>query len=108
MPAMRRILEEDTPEIEIVAEDPFFSPRRSRMTMKELLAAFEREYEGMAKLMAEASPEQLARKAYIPLFKDTPLTAYPTLSAFVSGLAGWHMNFHLAHMKEILQALGTS
>ena len=108
MAAIRRILEEDTPEIEIVAEDPFFSPRRSRMSMKELLAEFEGEYEGIARLIAGASPEQLARKAYIPLFRDTPLTAYPTLSAFVNGLAGWHMNFHLAHMKEVLQALGTA
>lgn len=108
MPVIRTILEQDTPKIDIVAEEPFFGDRRSRMTMKELLAEFEKEYEGIAQVMAGAPEEQLARKAHIPLFKDTPLGEYPTLATFIGALGEWHMEFHLNHLKDILQALGNS
>ncbi|NJD55246.1 MAG: DinB family protein [Nitrospirae bacterium] len=107
MPALRSILELDTPLLDITAEDPFFTERRSRMPMKDLLAEFEQEYLLMADLIAAATEEDLARKARIPLFKDTPLGENPTLATFVGALGEWHMDFHMNHMKEILQAVGT-
>ncbi len=106
MPAVRHILEQDTPRIDIVAEDPFFTERRQKLPMQELIAEFAQEYEKIAVFLAHASEEQLARKAHIPLFKDTPLGEYPTLGSFISALAGWHLDFHINHMKEVLQALG--
>ncbi|HYQ48538.1 MAG TPA: DinB family protein [Thermodesulfovibrionales bacterium] len=106
MPALRLFLEQDVPLINITAEDPFFTDRRSRMTMKDLVAEFEQEYLRMAGFVAAATETELARKARIPLFKDTPLGEYPTLATFVSALAGWHMDFHINHMKEILQNTG--
>ena len=72
MPAIRRILEQDTPRIDIVAEDPFFTDRRAQMSMKDLVDEFVQEYEKIAAFLEHASGEQLARKAHIPLFKDTP------------------------------------
>jgi len=106
MPAIRRILEQDTPRIDIVAEDPFFTDRRAHMSMKELIAEFVQEYEKIAGFLEHASEGQLARKAHIPLFKDTPLGEYPTLATFIGALVEWHMDFHIKHMKEVLQALG--
>lgn len=108
MPAIRTILEQDTPKIDIVAEQPFFSDRRSRMSMTDLLSEFEQEYRRIADFLANASEDQLRRKAHIPLFKDTPLGEYPTLATFIGALGEWHMEFHLNHLKEILQALGNS
>jgi hypothetical protein len=105
MPAIRRILEQDTPRIDIVAEDPFFTERRAQMPMKELIAEFVQEYAKIAGFLEHASEEQLVRKAHIPLFKDTPLGEHPTLAAFISALAGWHLDFHINHMKEVLQTL---
>ena len=106
IPSIRRILEQDTPRLDMVAEDPFFTERRSGMTMKELLAEFEQEYLRIADMLTEASEEQLARKAHIPLFKNTPLGEYPTLATFIGALVEWHTDFHIKHMKEVLEALG--
>lgn len=106
MPALRGILEQDTPLLNMVAEDPYFTNSRSGMPMKGLLAEFEQEYLCIADLVAAATEEELARKARIPLFKDTPLGEYPTLATFVRALGEWHMDFHIKHMKEILQAAG--
>jgi len=106
MPAIRRILEQDTPRIDIVAEDPFFTERRAKMTMKEVIAEFAQEYEKIAVFLEHASEEQLARKVHIPLFRETPLGEYLTLSKFIGAICGWHLEFHTNHMKEVLQALG--
>ncbi len=104
MPAVRLILEKDTPLLEIIAEDPFFTDRRSRLTMKELLAEFGKEYDQLSSYVVQLTDDQLSRNAHIPLFKDTELGEYPTLAAFISALAEWHVGFHITHMKEILQA----
>jgi hypothetical protein len=108
MPAITLILEQDIPRVDLVAEDPFFTDRRSRMSMTDLLSEFEQEYRRIADFLANASEDQLRRKAHIPLFKDTPLSEYPTLATFIGALGEWHMEFHLNHLKEILQALGNS
>ena len=108
MPAFERILAQDTPKIDIIAEDPFFTERRSRLTLKELLAEAAAEYTKIADLALSLSEDQLKRKAYIPLFKDTDLTEYPTLAAFMGGLCGWHMGFHIRHMKDVLKELGVA
>ena len=108
MPAITLILEQDIPRVDLVAEDPFFTDRRSRMSMTDLLSEFEQEYHRIADFLANASEDQLRRKAHIPLFKDTPLGEYPTLAAFIGALGEWHMEFHLNHMKEVLQALGNA
>ncbi len=106
MPAIERILKEDTPRIDIVAEDPFFTERRAKLPLQELITEFVQEYEKIAVFLERASEKQLARKAHIPLFRETPLGEYPTLASFISALAGWHLDFHINHMKEVLQALG--
>ena len=108
MPAITLILEQDTPRVDLVAEDPFFTDRRSRLSMTDLLSEFEQEYHRIADFLANASEDQLRRKAHIPLFKDTPLGEYPTLATFIGALGEWHMEFHLNHLKEVLQALGNA
>ncbi len=105
MPALRLILEQDTPLIEIKAEDPFFTGKRAGMSMGELMSEFEKEYSQIAAFVEGLSAEQLRRKAHIPLFKESPLGEYPTLAEFVGGLSQFHMDFHIKHMREILEAL---
>ena len=106
IPAIDLILKQETPRIDIVAEDPFYTERRAKLTMKELLAEAADEYARIEKLVLILTIDQLNRKAHIPLFKETELGEYPTLAAFISGLCGWHLEFHINHLKEILQALG--
>ena len=108
LPALRLILEQDTPLIDLKAEDPFFTGKRTGMTMSELLGEFNKEYLQIADLVAGLSEAQLKRKAHIPMLKESELGEYPTLASFVGGLTDYHMDFHIQHMQEIMQALGVT
>jgi hypothetical protein len=108
MAAVQAILGQDTPQLDLDPGNPFFTEKRSRMTLAELLAELKDEYNGIANLMAGLSEEQLARTAHIPMFKETPMGEYPTLATFVRTLAEHHFSFHIDHMREILEALGVA
>jgi hypothetical protein len=97
-------LDHDTPRIDIEPENPFFTEGRSRMTLAELLAAFEQQYKIVADRTLSLTDEQLARKAHIPLLKDSPMGEYPTLAMWIEAIADYHLSFHTDHLKEILQA----
>jgi hypothetical protein len=107
-PTIQTILEKNTPRLDIEAENPFFTENRNRMTMKELLSEFEREYSRIADVVEGLSEKQLGRKAHIPLLKDTPIGEYPTLAMWVQAIGGYHLGSHIDHMKEILQAIGVA
>jgi hypothetical protein len=75
------------------------------MKLSDLLSEFTREYTAIAAFVGGLSMEQLARKARIPMLKESPLGEYPTLAQWVLGLSDYHIGFHITHMREILQAL---
>lgn len=102
---IRTILEQDTPRVDIEAANPFYTEKRGSMTLRELLMQFERDYLQIAELVEGLTAEQLGRKAHIPLLKETPMGEYPTLAGFVSAISEYHMDFHIKHMREILEAL---
>jgi hypothetical protein len=106
MPMVEAILEQDTPLLDIEAENPFFTGKRTSMTLAELLAEFEGEYSRMAEVAQGLTMEQLERKAHIPTLKETPLGEYPTLAGLMSALSEYHVGFHTAHVKEVLKEMG--
>jgi hypothetical protein len=104
--AIRSFLEHDTPTLDMEPANPFFTGNRPKMTVAELLQEVKAEYSRIADIVGGLSDEQLARKAHIPAFKDTPLGEYLTLAVFVRAMTEHHLDFHIGHAKEIIEALG--
>ena len=98
-------LDKDNPSIDIEPGNPFFSEGRKKMTFTDMLDNVVEEYEQLALFAENLSDEQLARTAYIPKFKDSPLGENPTLGAMIKALGVFHVQMHTDQLREILQEL---
>lgn len=95
-----RFVDEDTPMIDITPGVSHFEGRSGKPT-DELMAEVESAYGEFGSYLAGLSEEQLNRAAHIPLFKETPLGEYPTLSQFVSAMIGYHLNDHVGQLRNL-------
>lgn len=102
---IRRFVEEDTPRIDMVPEQTFMNARRAASSFAALLADMVAEYARIADYLATLSDDQLARKAHIPMLKESPFGEYPTLALWVQAMADYHIAFHRDHLLEIVREL---
>jgi len=94
--------------IDLDTGNPFFTENRANMSVSELVAVCEMNYQRIANFAAELTEEQLTRKAHIPKLKDSPLGEYPTLEGMIGGLVAYHVQDHIDHLREILAALSSN
>ncbi|EFL50688.1 hypothetical protein DesfrDRAFT_2629 [Solidesulfovibrio fructosivorans JJ]] len=105
LPLFQAFLDADTPTLNIGVEKTYLSEEREAMDAGALCDAIQQEYEAMAAFVEGLSEEELGRKARIPQLKQSPLGEYPTLGALIAGLGSYHLQFHIDHLREVLDAL---
>jgi len=95
----------DAASIDIVPGQTYFTEQRRALSFAQLVQLLEREYEGIAAYALSLDEEQFARTAHIPLFKQSPLTEYPTLAAIIGALGTHHLRTHTDHLRQVLAEL---
>jgi hypothetical protein len=108
LPIFKAFVDSDTPMIDLVIGNPFFTEIRARMSVNALIAECEMNYQRIADFAAELTEKQLARKAHIPKLKDSPLGEYPTLDGMIHALGVYHVQDHTDHLREILRTLSSN
>lgn len=102
---LERFLAEDTPLIELKAEQTWMTEARRAMPFAELAELAAQRYEEVARYAEGLGEEQFGRTARIPALAQSPLGEYPTLEGIIGGLGSYHVQMHIAHLREILAAL---
>ena len=101
----RRFLDEDSPLIGVVVGLPYYTPARQAMSLTELRAGVWKQYQDVADFLGSLSDEQFARKARVPLLKETPIGEYPTLAQWAGALINVHLVDHINQLRSTRQQI---
>lgn len=99
---LKRILDEDTPRIDVTPGVSYYEQRKGAST-SQLLSEVESAYGEAGKFLGGLSEEQLNRKAQVPLLKETPIGEYPTLGQLAGALINFHLNDHVNQLRNLKQ-----
>jgi hypothetical protein len=99
---LKRILDEDTPRIDVTPGVSYYEQRKGE-SASQLLSEVESAYGEAGKFLGGLSEEQLNRKAQVPLLKETPIGEYPTLGQLAGALINFHLNDHVNQLRNLKQ-----
>lgn len=102
---LRRFIDEDTPLIGVVVGLPYYTPARQAMSLTELRAGVSKQYQDVADFLGSLTDEQLARKARVPLLKETPIGEHPTLAQWAGALINFHLTDHINQLRNARQQI---
>lgn len=103
---LSRFIDEDSPLIGVVVGLPYYTPARQTMSLTDLRAGVWRQYQEVGEFLGGLSDEQLARKARVPLLKESPMGEYPTLAQWVGALLDFHLPDHINQIRNARQKIG--
>jgi len=101
--SFRRIVQEDTPLIDVVPGQSHFDETHRTRPVGNLLEEVESRYLDLARFVGSLSDEQLQRRGHVPLFKQTPFGEYPTLEQWANGLINFHLASHVGQLQNLCQ-----
>jgi len=101
---LRRFLDEETPTLDLIPEQAYFTPERAAMPVARYMEEIRAEYGEVADFAAGLTPEQLDRTARVPMLKDSPLGEYPSVEKMLFGLGQFHVRFHIDHLHDVLHS----
>ena len=96
----------DPPLVEIVPGQATVTAERRRMTLADLLDALDAQRAAVLRHLETLGPDDLARRARIPLFAPILGTDEVTLPVFVGAMFGMHWEAHADQIGQIRQAAG--
>ncbi len=98
--SLRRFIDEDTPLIGVMVGLPYYTSARQAMSLAEMRSGVRGQYQEIADFLSGLDDSQFARKARVPLLKDTPIGEYPTLAQWVGALLDLHLPDHVDQIRS--------
>lgn len=98
---LQRFLAEDNPDLGVTPGDSYLTRNRESLTVDQLIAGVTSQYRDVSGWIAGLTDEQLARKAHMPAFKETPIGEYPTLQLWIGAIINFHFTAHLQQLRAL-------
>ncbi len=99
----KRILEEDTPTLDLTPGVSAYDDQREQAPVSQLLSSVETQYFELSKLLNNLSEDQLGRKAHVPALKGSPFGEYPTLGQWAGFVVNVHLAGHVQQLRNLAQ-----
>jgi len=99
---LKRILDEDTPRIDVTPGVSYYEKRKDAST-SQLLLQVESAYGEAGQFLGGLSEEQLSRKANVPMLKETPFGENVTLGQLAGLLINFHLSDHVNQLRNLSQ-----
>lgn len=98
---LKRILDEDKPELGVSPGELYWTPEREKMSLKDLAKSTADQYRQIGDLVANLTPEQLDRPARIAFLKDVRGSDEIKMGEWISIIVEYHLNQHISQLQAL-------